>query len=86
MRRTVNRVDSIGQPIATGDPVILREVPEYLVRDLPLEEQDAIRLQKGKTFEIASFDDQGYVELEFSDDQQMLHTIWVKPSCLEKQP
>jgi hypothetical protein len=86
MTRPFEPVDAHGKAIQTGDPVVLRDVPDQLLDGLPEEEQKAIRAQKNRTLKVVAFDESGYAELEFTDAGGMLHTIWVEPRCLEKAP
>ena len=77
-------IDRNGVPITLGEHVIFEKATEDLLRDLPAEDQLAIRTQVGKVLEVKGFNDQGNPELEFVDQAGVLHSIWVENSCVLK--
>ncbi len=83
MHSKLKPFDCNGNEISVDDKVIYLEITEYLLKDLPSEDQKAIKAQKGEILKVISFDKNGYAELEFKHEGH-LHTIWVEPSCLGK--
>lgn len=77
-------VDQNGNKIEVGDTVLYEEAPVSLLRNLPAEDQEAIKFQAGKPMEILAFDQYGYVELEFFASDGAIHTIWIQPEFLYK--
>jgi len=77
-------IDALGKTIATGDKVLFKIAPEWLLNDLPIEDQSAIKAQEGKPMEIIGFSEYGYAEMEFTSIDGNFHTIWVKPEELFK--
>ena len=76
--------DCKGRPLTVGDLVIVCEIPTSLLAGLPAEDQDAISAQRGQKLAIVDFDKSGAAELEFTDVEDVIHTIWIKPVFLEK--
>jgi hypothetical protein len=64
---------------APGELVILKEIPPGLLTGLPAEDQLAIRDVVGKTVLLLEYDEDGRAELEFTDRQGLVHSIWVEP-------
>jgi hypothetical protein len=62
-----------------GDAVTLREVPSGLLDGLPAEDQRAIFAIVGKRVRLNEYDDGGRAELQFTDDQGVIHFIYVSP-------
>jgi hypothetical protein len=83
MQSKLKPFDCKGNEISVNDKVIYLEITEHLLKDLPSEDQKAIKAQKGEILKVISFDKNGYAELEFKHKDH-LHTIWVEPSCLGK--
>lgn len=77
-------VDRNGTSLTLGDFVTFEQASQGLLRDLPVEDQIAIKAQIGKRLEIRGFNDQGNSELEFTDQEGVLHSIWVESSCIVK--
>lgn len=75
--------DRLGKVIHEGQHVLLVEAPDSLLNGLPIEDQQAVLAMVGKTALLVGFDAYGNVELEFSDAQDVLHTIWVAGTCIE---
>ena len=67
-----------------GDRVVVNEIPDALLAGLPLVDQLAISSQKGKIIELVGFDEYGFAELDFIDDNGNFHTIWIAPTALIK--
>lgn len=82
--KNIEPKDRLGNLVLVGDSVILIEIPDALVANLPPEDQEAIRAQKGNSLTIEGFDDWGNGELEFIDARGHLHTIWIAPAALVK--
>ena len=68
-----------------GDLVILESVPLTLLRDLPEEDQAAIREAVGHPVTFAGFSF-GEAEVEFRDRFGDAHTIWVEANRLVPVP
>jgi hypothetical protein len=77
--------DSIGKRLSVNDTVLVQRIPEELLKDLPVEDQDAINGCLGQFLTIVSFDSYEHAEIEFTDQQGNFHTIWIHTNCLLKQ-
>lgn len=77
--------DHAGQRLEIGDQIVVRAIPQELIHDLPEEDVEAINSQIGKTLVISGFSEYGYVELDFVDSLDRMHTIWIEPAYLEKR-
>jgi hypothetical protein len=60
-----------------GDMVVLDELPPGFLQDLPEEDQYAISEIVGKPVEFVGYDDDGRVELTFTDRNEVIHFMWV---------
>ncbi len=78
--------DADGTKLHVGDRVRLLNAPDELLRGLPSADQDAIKRQVGEDLVVQSFDPYGNAELEFKSDDDVVHSIWVNPKCLQKSP
>jgi hypothetical protein len=65
-----------------GDPVVLEEVPQGLLDDLPKEDQQAISEIVGKPIRLNKYDEDGRAELEFTDQHGVIHFIYVRTEFL----
>lgn len=83
-RLPLKSLDAKGNTITVGDRVLFMRAPETLLSGLPLEDQEAIKTQEGKTMEIVGFDSYGHAEMEFTAENGTIHTIWVEPAKLFK--
>ena len=77
-------LDVSGRVLRRGDEVTIKRIPESLVRGLPHTDQQAINDCLGKSFKISGFNDQGEAEIEFTDAEDVFHTIWIEAGCLDK--
>jgi hypothetical protein len=68
-----------------GDLVILKSVPYSLLRDLPEEDQAAIRSVVGKPVTFAGLSYR-QAEIEFRDSHGDQHTIWVDTDRIQPVP
>ena len=66
-----------------GDTVVLIEVPPGLLDGLPTEDQEAIAEVVGKRVLLAEYDDDGRAELEFTDRNGVIHSIFVSPDLVD---
>jgi hypothetical protein len=66
-----------------GDTVVLTEVPQGLLDDLPSEDQQAIREIVGKPILLVEYDEDGRAELEFQDRDGNFHFIYVSPGFIK---
>jgi hypothetical protein len=66
--------DATPQP---GDLVILTRIPPGLLKGLPCEDQHAIADVIGKPVLLSEYDDTGRAELEFIDEEGIIHYIYV---------
>jgi len=65
-----------------GDTVVLTEIPHGLVDDLPQADQQAVSEVVGKPIALNGYDDDGRAELQFTDDNGVIHFIYVKPDFI----
>ena len=82
--RQILRLDKNGLPLSLGDTVMLIGLPPFLTQDLPDTDVRAIQGQVGKTHEVVGFNELGWIELEFQDDDKTRHTIWVEGEHLSR--
>lgn len=79
--------DRFGNPLSESQQVVLRQIPEDLLRGLPVEDQQAIVEIAGKPVLLVSAGVDGLAELEFSEirvaGETCFHTIWVACDLLE---
>lgn len=66
-----------------GQKVILNELPPGFVDDLPLEDQRAISEVLGKGVSLNRFEEDGTAELEFTDGEGVIHTLYVDPKFIK---
>ena len=62
---------------------VLKELPPGLIDGLPLGDQKAIKEVVGEPISFAGYDEDGRVELEFTDKQGVIHFIYVQPKFVE---
>jgi hypothetical protein len=62
-----------------GETVVLIEIPPGLLDGLPTEDQEAITEAVGKPIRLTEYDNDGRAELEFTDRNGVIHSIFVKP-------
>jgi len=60
--------------------VVLKKLPPGFIDDLPREDQRAISRIVGKPVHLNEYDDAGRAELEFKDDNGVIHFIYVTPN------
>jgi hypothetical protein len=65
-----------------GELVVLVELPQGFLDDLPLEDQQAINEVVGKPILLKEYDDLGRAELAFRERDGMLHYIYVDPKFI----
>ena len=65
--------------------MLVESIHESLLRGLPEEDQEAISACVGNFFEVQGFSADGEAELEFTDQTQNFHTIWIATNCLRKK-
>lgn len=63
--------------------VILKGLPPGFLDGLPLEDQRAIRAVVGKHVKFNEYDAYGHAELQFKDEEKIIHFIWVDPKFIE---
>ena len=66
--------------------MVLSEVPVGLLGGLPDEDQQAILESVGTPILLVGYDNDGRAELEFTDSQDVIHTIFVKSDLISKVP
>ena len=73
-----------------GDRVVFLNAPEWLLKDLPIDEQDQIRSFVGQTAEITEVDKFGYFWIGFGsqvdqgdESQYVGHSFAVTADCLK---
>jgi hypothetical protein len=64
-----------------GDVVMLTELPANFFKGLPEEDQVEIKAAIGRSVQFIGYS-WGLAELEFTDDQGAMHTIWVDPKLV----
>ena len=62
-----------------GDSVIVAAVPPGFLDSLRTEDQQAVTAVIGKPILLKKYDDEGRAELEFTDDQRVIHSIYLNP-------
>jgi hypothetical protein len=65
-----------------GDTVTLTEVPSGLLDNLPMEDRRAISEVVGKPIVLNEYDEDGRAELQFKDNQGVIHFIYVSPDFI----
>jgi hypothetical protein len=60
-----------------GQKVIVTELPDGFLDDLPKEDQDAITAIVGKPIRFRGFDDDGRGELEFRESNGTMHVLYL---------
>ncbi len=65
-----------------GDKVVLTRLPPGFLDDLPVEDQRAISDAVGKPIVLNEYDEDGRAELEFTDDEGVIHFIYVDPNFI----
>lgn len=77
--RNIIVLDSKGEPLKKGDLIELIHIPDELLFGLPAEDQKAIKTKLGSKLPIQDIDNLGDLELEFTVENNVFHTIWVHP-------
>jgi len=77
-------LDSVGRILSSNDNVLINRIPDDLLKELLVEDQEAIKKCVGKRLIISGFDSNGNAEIEFIDEQGHQHTIWIASNCLTK--
>ena len=67
-----------------GDLAVLIRIPPGLTNDLPAEDQKAISEIVGKPILLREYDEIGRAELEFSDSDGTVHSIYVAPEFIRE--
>jgi hypothetical protein len=62
--------------------VTLTEVPSGLLDNLPMEDRRAISEVVGKPIVLNEYDEDGRAELQFKDNQGVIHFIYVSPDFI----
>lgn len=65
--RTLEAVNPMSHIIKKGDPVRLLGVPDWLIHDLPIDEQKEIKSFIGKIAEVQDIDNYGYYWVGFGN-------------------
>jgi hypothetical protein len=65
-----------------GREVMLRALPAGFVDDLSTEDQNAILDVVGKRLLLKAYEEDGRAELEFTDQQGVIHAIWLDPKYI----
>lgn len=60
----------------------LTEVPSGLLDNLPMEDRRAISEVVGKPIVLNEYDEDGRAELQFKDNQGVIHFIYVSPDFI----
>lgn len=75
-------IDLCGNDLQLGDWVRVMAVP-LSIRNMPENSKSAFSRAVGQTFQIAAFNEGGYLELEMWP-KISLDTIWVEPCCVTR--
>jgi hypothetical protein len=67
-----------------GQAVILEGLPPGFIDDLPDEDQRAISAVIGKPVTLNRYERDGRAELEFTDDEGIIHFIFVHPKFIKE--
>ena len=65
-----------------GGTVLLTSAPPGLLKDLPMEDQEALKEAVGKPVLLLAYDGDGRAELEFKDRHGVIHFIYVNPDTI----
>jgi hypothetical protein len=66
-----------------GEKVRLKALPPGFIDDLPAEDQRAILAVVGKPILLNKYERDGRAELEFTDNKDVGHTIYVDPKFIK---
>jgi len=66
-----------------GEKVILKALPPAFIDDLPEEDQRAISAVVGKPIILNKYEHDGRAELEFTDNEDTIHFIYVDPRFIK---
>jgi hypothetical protein len=66
-----------------GARAVLTKLPPGLLDGLPEEDQTAISAIVGKRILFVGYDEDGRVELEFTDSEGIIHSIYVSPEFVK---
>ncbi len=66
-----------------GEKVILKALPPGFIDDLPEEDQRAISAVVGKPIILNKYENDGRAELEFTDNEDTIHFIYVDPRFIK---
>jgi hypothetical protein len=78
-------IDQAGVEVAPGDTVIVKSIPDGLLYGLLNEDQEAIKACIGQLLKVADVNAAGDAEIEFTDQFDNFHTIWIATTNLEKK-
>lgn len=70
---------SMTAQLKPGAKVFLLQIPPGFLNDLPIEDQRAIEVAARQSLTFVGYDDDGRVELEFTDSAGVFHFIYVDP-------
>jgi hypothetical protein len=65
-----------------GTRVVLKSVPAGFLEALPARDKRAITGIVGKPVLLVQYDEAGRAELEFTDEEGVIHSIYVKPEFI----
>ncbi len=65
-----------------GDLVKLKFVPPGLLENLPIEDRKAIMSASSSPMRLIEYDEVGRAGLQFTDDNGIIHIIYVNPDLL----
>lgn len=66
-----------------GQKVILKALPPRFIDDLSEEDQRAISAMVGKPIMLNRYERDGSTELEFTDNEDAIHVIYVDPRFIK---
>ena len=74
--------DAQQRKMQPGQEVVLKALPQGFTDDLPPEDQHAISAVIGQPIRLNGYDVDGRAELEFRDEQGVIHFMYVDPQFL----
>lgn len=75
--------DAKDKQLEPGHLVVLTKLPPRFLDDLPRENRQAISDVVGKPIRLKKFDKDGRAELEVTDSNGVIHSIWVNPDFIK---
>ena len=85
----MNPCDRDGTPVGAGDLVIVLEIPDWLVHDLPAHEAASIRACAGQSMVVGEVDRYGYLWMKQvlvdSSQEYLAQSFIIEPGNVRKR-